>query len=131
MLGSAVLNYKIAPVKLKDPEYIRFESLTDKEKANSKWDFPKRFCASLIYGSNNFYKDERIMTHAETLLSCKTLIEGMLKNEALVKHHEKLEAIRELLVSELAKPKPVMDEYLEQIIASILLPIKKESNKFK
>jgi hypothetical protein len=69
--------------------------------------------------------DEKTMTHAETLLSYKTLIKGMLENEALTKHHEKLEMVRELLNAELYSPKPVMNEYLEQVISSILLPIKK------
>ncbi len=31
----------------KEPEYRSFDSLSDEEKANSKWDFPKRFVASL------------------------------------------------------------------------------------
>lgn len=66
------------------------------------------------------------MTHVEALLGYKKLIDVMLENESLVRHHEKLNCITEIIVEELAKPKPEIDQYLEQVITSILLPIKKE-----
>jgi len=66
------------------------------------------------------------MTHAEALLGYKKLIDVMLENESLEQHYEKLNCIREIIVEELTNPRPEMDQYLEQVITSILSPIKKE-----
>jgi hypothetical protein len=70
--------------------------------------------------------DKETMTATEALLSYKQLVELMLDNESIVNHHEKLDAIREIIVDELSNKKPVFDEYIEQVIISIVLPIKNE-----
>ncbi len=53
----AIQKYWGLPEYEKDPEYIRFESLSEDEKANSTWDFPERFSTTYKTFNPNEYKD--------------------------------------------------------------------------